>query len=160
MDKWLAFPIGYPRTLKARIFTRALGFGFDAKKRIPSDLKPYGGSGYWCLSQSAARYIIDFIQRRQDVIRFYKYSRYSDEMFFHTILLNSYLRDSVINKSLHYIDWSTHPAPAMFTSDDITRLSQSDCLFARKFDLERDSKIFDLIDEMIDKQKIQHVSRD
>jgi hypothetical protein len=165
--KWLAFPFNYyylllqkykgrpftyPRIFNAKIFTGNPGFWSRFKKKMPSDLKPYGGAAYWCLSRNAASYIVDFLQRRKDIIRLCKYSMCCDEIFFHTILLNSYLRDVIVNKLIHFIDRNTYPAPATLVSSDFKRLSQSDCLFARKFDYAVDRKIFDMIDEMTSKK--------
>jgi hypothetical protein len=162
MGKWLTFPfdyyyhlwpknqispVKYPLILLAKIFNHNLGFWSRFKKKMPSDLKPFGGDAHWCISRSAASYIVDFVQRRKDMIRLCKYSICCDEVFFHVILLNSYLRDTIINKSLHYIIWKTDK-PAIFTGNDFNRLSQSDCLFARKFDSAVDSNILDMIDDI------------
>ena len=74
-----------------------------------------------------------------------------DELFFQTILLNSPLRDRIVNDNLRYMDWSRPnvPLPAVLGTGDLPQLQQSPALFARKFDVTVDSAILDMIDERI-----------
>ncbi|HXB43371.1 MAG TPA: hypothetical protein VNV85_04910, partial [Puia sp.] len=70
-----------------------------------------------------------------------------DEFLISTILMNSHLRDTVINTASRYIDWSSGGArPGILTTSDFYSLKKSPLLFARKFDLKTDSDIIDLID--------------
>jgi hypothetical protein len=67
-------------------------------------------------------------------------------MFFHTIVMNSPLRDSVVNDELRHVDWTRDPLPAVFGAGDLETLRRSPKLFARKFDATFDAEILDLID--------------
>jgi hypothetical protein len=76
----------------------------------------------------------------------------SDEHFFHTILLNSPLRDRIVNDDLRYVDWSGHGGerPAILRSSDVGAIRASGQLFARKFDVTVDARVLGLLDEGIE----------
>lgn len=72
-----------------------------------------------------------------------------DEMFFHTILLNSHHKDRINNRSLHYHRWETPSHPIVFAREHLDELEEAraDFFFARKFDQEKDGEILDLLDQ-------------
>jgi hypothetical protein len=121
-------------------------FRWPFKRRFPADLRPYGGGAYWCLSRECIEYVADFVARRPDVISFFKHIDIPDEIFFQTILLNSELRDTIVNDTLRYIDWTRGRRPAVLGARDIEALRSSPKLFARKFDMNQDETVLDLID--------------
>jgi hypothetical protein len=75
-----------------------------------------------------------------------------DEHFFHTIVLNSPLKDTVVNDDLRYLEWH-HPdvagGPAVLGRQDYKKVMTSEALFARKFDVTHDSEVLDMIDAAI-----------
>ncbi len=114
-------------------------------RKALGDLVPYAGSQWWALSRDAVKYILDFVARRRDLVRFYKRSLIPDEMFFQTVLGNSRFRKR-IKRGLTYADWSQglkrNPLPLThehidrfadpdFALDDVE--GQGPCFFARKF---------------------------
>lgn len=121
------------------------------RRRFPRGFVPYGGPGYWCLHRSVIEYIRDFVQNNEEFVRFFDFVDIPDEIFFHTVILNSSLRRQIINDDLRYIDWSqpTPPYPAILTRDDFPRLQESSKLFARKFDQTKDAEILDMIDTVL-----------
>ncbi len=120
-------------------------------RHLPYNLKPYGGSAYFCLAKRHVSYILRYIENKPDLIGFFRRTFAPDEMFFQTILMNSSLKDSIVNDNLRYIDWCKQgvPLPAVLTVADVENLLCSTKLFARKFDLDVDSKILDYIDKKI-----------
>jgi hypothetical protein len=60
--------------------------------------------------------------------------------------MNSALRDRVANESVHHIEWPGGSHPRTFQRGDFDRIAASGKLFARKFDVERDEEILDVID--------------
>lgn len=116
------------------------------RRRFPQGLVPYGGSSYWWLSREAVDYVRSFVAERPGYYRFFKHVDIPDEMFFHTILMNSPLRDAVVNDELRHVDWTRKPLPAIFGVDDLETLRRSPKLMARKFDVTVDAQILDLID--------------
>jgi hypothetical protein len=126
--------------------------GMGIKRRFPSGLQPFGGSAYWCLSRESADYVRRFLERDRSYVRFFRYVNVPEEMFFHTILLNSPLSESVVNDDLRYLEWR-NPAvaggPALLTKDDLGKILSSPKLFARKFDITHDAEVLDVIDAKI-----------
>jgi hypothetical protein len=111
---------------------------------VPYGLPVYFGSGYWCLHRVAVRYIAEFLRTHPTFIPFFERVRVPDEMFFQTILLNSPLRDTIVNDDLRFIKW---PGPKVLTEADWDEIRTAPDLFARKFDREQDAAIMDHIDQ-------------
>jgi hypothetical protein len=116
-------------------------------RQLPYKLEPYGGSAYFCLSKKHVDYVLEYLKNKPNLIAFFKHAFAPDEIFFQTVILNSVLKETVINDNLRYIDWSKKGVtPAILTIDDADNLLNSPKLFARKFDIESDKAILDLID--------------
>ena len=116
------------------------------RRPFPTGLRPYGGGAYWCLSRACIEYVVRFVAERPDVVAFFRSVDIPDELFFQTIVLNSELRDTVVNDNLRYIDWTRGRRPAILGTDDFEALRASPKLFARKFDVEQDENVLDLVD--------------
>jgi hypothetical protein len=122
-------------------------------RRIPYNLEPYGGSMWFCLTKKHVDYILEYLKNKPALLDFFKHTQIPDELLFQTIIMNSPLKDTVLNDNLRYIDWSKKgvPLPSILTVDDAKNLLNSQKLFARKFDIELDEKILNLIDSQKEK---------
>jgi hypothetical protein len=121
------------------------------KRRFPS-LRLFGGSAYWCLSRECIEYIYGFLRQHRSYARFFKYVNVPEELFFHTIVLNSHLRQHIVNDDLRYLEWrkpETAGGPAILRKHDLDKILQSQKLFARKFDVTEDAEVLDMIDARI-----------
>lgn len=67
------------------------------RRRFPLGLVAYGGSSYWWSTREAIQYVQRFVVEQPGAYRFFKHVDVPDEIFFHTILMNSPLRESVVN---------------------------------------------------------------
>ena len=123
----------------------------NRKRQFPIGLEPYGGTQWWCLSKQCIEYINNFIIQNNAFVNYFKYVFIPDEVFFQTIILNSPFKDNVINDDLRYVDWENpNPnVPAILSETDWTTIINSSKFFARKFDITRDPKILDMIDQNI-----------
>jgi hypothetical protein len=84
------------------------------------------------------------------VIDLFRRASSPDESFFQTVLVNSPLRDRLVNDDLRYVDWSEGGAsPRVLTSYDLDRMLASHALFARKFDPAVDAEVLDVLDIQI-----------
>lgn len=119
------------------------------KRELPGRLKPYGGEAYWCLSRRVAEHVSLFVRQNPRFVRFFERVFVPDELFFQTIVMNSELRDEVVDDTLHFVDWDADPSPMILTMRDLSRLDASGKLFARKFDLDVDSDVLDRLDERV-----------
>jgi Core-2/I-Branching enzyme len=117
-------------------------------RKLPYSMATYGGSLWFNLTRECVEYIVGFVKNDRKYVNFMKHTFLPDEMFFQTLLLNSPLRSTIVNNDLRYIDWEkANPTPpATLMVEDFESLRQSSALYARKFDLDRDTEIFDLID--------------
>jgi hypothetical protein len=128
---------------------RRLHLALPLSRRLPGGLRPYGGGAYWCMSRQVAEYVHDFVQGNPAYVRFFKHVFVPDELFFQTIVLNSPLRETVVNDHLRFIDWSEEPGPTILRIEHLPKLVASGKLFARKFDASVDSEILDALDRVI-----------
>lgn len=92
---------------------------------------------------------VGYILAQKDMIeKAFQTAFVPDEMFVQTVLINSPYRDCLYNnhdynqpiQNMRYIDW-TRGHPYTFSSLDLEELLASKCMFARKFDMKKDSKI-------------------
>ena len=121
------------------------------RRKLPHGLEPFGGGAYWCFSRTLVHFVHEFVRSRPDVVRFFEHVLIPDELFFQTIVMNSELRNSVMNEHLRYIDWSREPAPVVLRPEDLDAMLASGALFARKFDETVDREVLDLLDAEIER---------
>jgi hypothetical protein len=86
------------------------------------------------------------------LVNFFRWVDVPDELFFQTILMNSSLKERIINDDLRYIAWKDleSGSPAILKLDDFDQMMQSPKLFARKFDMTVDAEVLDLIDRALE----------
>lgn len=140
--------------IKELLIARKFSFVFKVfrKRKFPQYLKPYGGDQWWALPIETVKKIIEFIDNNPDYLNYHKYSLLPDEMFFHSIFM-SFNKDRKLlmrQPSVTYVNWSRpeRSLPVTFTENDFEELSTlpGDKLFARKFDIDKDQLILDLLD--------------
>jgi len=121
-------------------------------RKLPGNYQFYGGSAAVTLARNGISYVNQFVRSDlgQQMVHFYMRTQNADEMFFQTVLMNSQLRDTVVNDKLRYVDWSQKNShPKIITKQDYQRLKDSGQLFARKFDIHVDAEILDMLDNDI-----------
>lgn len=121
---------------KIRKFVR-LQMKLGLSRKFPKDfLQLHGGSTYWTLSKDTLSYVLDYTKNNPKFFNRFKYSFCAEELYFHTIILNSPYANRVINDNLRHIDWSTDrgSTPVILDERDYDVLRKGNYLFARKFD--------------------------
>ena len=104
----------------------------------------YGGHNWINLSKEAVAYLLRFIEEHPEYLKSFRYTRSADEIWLHTVLLNSPIRDQIENDSKRYIDWSSGPEyPRILRMEDYKKIFQSTGFFARKFDVNIDNNIYE-----------------
>lgn len=123
------------------------------KRKHPEQIKPFGGSQWWCLSISVVKKIIHFIEKNPGFLEYHKYSLLPDEMFFQTILMHLDLPEITLTDSLTFVDWERENsigAPTFSINDfDLLINQPKHKLFARKFDFEHDFEIIKKLDNLL-----------
>jgi hypothetical protein len=112
------------------------------------DVQAYNGSQWWSLTGDCVEWLYQSCCQGNRLYDFYKYTFCSDEMLFHTALLNSEWKDSIVNDNLRCINWESGPEyPKIWRSEDFEYLRSSGKLFARKFDETVDNEILDKLNK-------------
>jgi hypothetical protein len=118
-------------------------------RKMPKKLKPYGFSQWITITPVCINYVIEYLKKNPSVTHFFKMTWAVDEIIFQTILLNSPLKDCIVNDHLRYIKFTKKAArPKTLTMEDAEILLKSDKFYARKFSLSEDSRIFDFLDRI------------
>jgi hypothetical protein len=152
LGKKLAYPpYKIPRDKLEIIAYRMMGLFFSERK-LPLEMKPYGGEHWWNFNMDVAKFILEFLDDHPEYYNFHRYSFCADEMFFQTLLLNCTnfkIKNLIINNDLRYYDWSEgKDSPKTLKMEDLDKLIESDKLFARKFNSKIDEKVLDELDRL------------
>lgn len=128
------------------VLQQKLGFS-----RALPNLKLFGGSGWWSLSRSSVEYVMNYTERDLSLLKRLRFTFCADEIYFQTILMNSPLKDKIVNNNLRFIDWTRRNGnfPANLDESDFHSLKNSDKIFARKFEFPISEKLKRLIKENI-----------
>ena len=121
------------------------------KRPLPDNVRFYGGSTYWSLNRVCLEYVLDYIRRDPSFLARFRYTFCAEEVFFQTVLLNSPLRETLINDNRRYICWHTRngSAPAILDASDFDSIITSKALFARKMAYPESQDLVDRIDKMV-----------
>ncbi len=119
------------------------------KRKIPGQLKFYGtNSTFWTLTPDCALYVVNRVEADKKLTHFFRYTWGSDEFVFQTIIMDSPFKDSMINNNFRYSDWSAGGArPKTLLTEDYEKIVATDNIIGRKFDVNVDENILDLIDK-------------
>jgi hypothetical protein len=119
---------------------------FLIKRNNLKNYKLYKGSQWFTITYDCVKYIINFINKNPQYLEDFKYTACPDEHFFQIIIMNSYFKENVINNNFRYIKWSNNKnSPCILTDEDYTDLKESKSLFARKFDININHKILEIL---------------
>lgn len=157
-DQWKE---GLPRLNKYSLYGTGLPWQLELeraanavlpKRKLPYGLTPYGGSQWFTITPLCAQYAINFLLLQPKLKHFFKYTRGVDELFFQTILMNSGLRNSVVDDNLRYVEMDGTDRPAVLTKADAGKLVSSGKFFARKFDNGEGNTVLNYLDNNIFKE--------
>lgn len=130
-------------------------------------IKLYGGSAWWILPHGVIDYINRSRKENPRLIKEYKRTWTPEETFFQTMTMNSPYAEYLANGYPPIYDTEPGDQPCMtyanfitptkpfrghphiITLEDFERIMSKKALFARKFDMNIDSKVIDMIDKMI-----------
>lgn len=112
---------------------KIIGLKRSFSKDFPS---LYGGSTYWSLKRESLKYVFQYMNKHPHFFKRFRYSFCSEEIFFQTILLNSLMKENIINDNLRFIIWEERNGnfPANLDCSDYQAIQKSNALFARKFE--------------------------
>jgi hypothetical protein len=129
-------------------FSYGLRIGAKVQSIFNNNFECYGGYFFSILSMKCLKYLNDFYQNNPQIVEYYKSVILPEESLIQTILVNS-KKFHLYNECKHYYDFSdtSHGHPAILTEKDYNAMIQKKYYFARKFDINVDSKILDILDQ-------------
>ncbi len=113
---------------RAMNWQRRLGL----RRRVPADLAMQIGSQWWCLRRRTVEWVMDFIARRRDVVRFFRTTWIPDETFFQTLVRHLVPEAEIRTRPLTFLMFTDYGMPVTFYNDHYDLLVSQDYLFARK----------------------------
>ena len=109
----------------------------------------YAGEHWFHANRKSIEYLINHYDRNPLLRQYYAKCEIPEESYYQTVLANNYSL-SLANNHMRFIDWEGQGAhPKTLHCGDISRIVDSGCLIARKFDTTFDQNILDLLDERI-----------
>lgn len=101
--------------------------------RLEKNKNYFGGSGYWSIHKDTAKYIIDELKISSNQ---WRHTFCPEECVYQTILLNSKLKNTIVNDNLRFVFWEIKhgEVPGILDEKNLAAIRDSKALFARKFD--------------------------
>lgn len=154
-DRWSHYHVHTRHPLKRlrqrafRLLMRTLLRQEKYSRALPNGIEYGCGSALWTLDRRAVAWLLDFLERRPDVPRFFRNTAHTSEIFIQCLMRSSPFREE-LGRHGHCIDWSAGLShPKTYDLDDEAMLLSSGKLFARKFHSQISSALLDRIDEVV-----------
>lgn len=121
---------------------------------FPCGYECYAGEQWFTANIKAVKLFLQTVDKNPSLIEYYQMLEYEkgavcpDESFYQTVFCNL-SEIKIKNDSLRYIDWSnSDSSPRILGMSDCESIQDSEAHFARKFDLERDKEILDILEKI------------
>ena len=101
-------------------------------RKVPADIAMQIGSQWWCLRRRTVEWLLDFVRKRKDVMRFFRTTWIPDETFFQTIVKHLVPEHEIKTRTLTFLMFTDYGMPVSFYNDNYDLLLSQDYLFARK----------------------------
>jgi hypothetical protein len=125
----------------------------------------------WALTSGCIEHVFDFLRQNRDYMKFHRYTRCPEEIFFHSIVkscpfgakishdfetapsMDAYWQSSV--HGCHYIDWNAVGVslPKVLGLSDLDAVLASGALFARKFEGDGSRALRDQVERLLAEQE-------
>lgn len=122
-----------PQKRRLRLLYLVCSLFLPATRPLPKDLKFYGGLNWWNFTRETAEYIFECLENNPNLLKRFRHTKSSDEIFFQTILLNR-PGAKLVNDDLRCVFWDGRRAefPAILRASEFDEIQNSGKLFARK----------------------------
>jgi hypothetical protein len=101
-------------------------------RKVPDGIRVMIGSQWWCLRRRTVEAVLDFIETRRDVVRFFRTTWIPDETFFQTLVRHLVPERELRTRTLTFLMFTDYGMPVTFHNDHYDLLLAQDYLFARK----------------------------
>lgn len=156
LRKFLLMPIYFIQIL----ITFIMKSPYKRLKKLKCEL--YGGSAWWILPREIILDCIKEVENNSKIVKAFKLKNTPEETFFQTMSMKSKYKNMIdLNKPdailqncmtyAYFFDNNHKPTghPYIFNAGNFDMLKNRKELFARKFDMDIDNEILNLIDEFI-----------
>ena len=117
------------------------------------DYKLYGGSVYCSLHKDFVTYLLNNTFAKQ-LLEDLKNHLIAEEIYFQTVIMNSYFSKHLVPQNLRYIDWKEKIIePKTLDVNDFKKIIQGDFLFARKMDSKKSQHLITALKNKFIKEK-------
>lgn len=141
-EYWYFLP---KRDIRNNKYIKKLLTKLGYKRKYPF-AEVYYGACWFSLSMESIKYLLDFTINNPQIVQFFKYSGCADELYIQSVLLNSKLKEQMINNIYRYFDWGDKgKSPKILSKDDLPLIEKSGAWFARKVD-GKDTELLDRLD--------------
>ncbi len=121
------------RTQKALFYgAMTLQRRLGVERKVPADIQMQIGSQWWCLRRRTVEWVLEFSQKRPDIMRFFRTTWIPDETFFQTIVRHLVPEAEIRSRTLTFLMFTDYGMPLTFYNDQYDLLISQDYLFARK----------------------------
>ncbi len=129
------FPFNYLSQHRRFGVAEAVQALLGVRRTPPCGLGIAFGSQWWCLSRRTCLAILDFLDARPEIERFFASTWIPDEMFFQSLAGRLAAPGVIADRSLTLYDFDANGVAVIFGDGDEARLAASrDHFFARKID--------------------------
>lgn len=113
------------------------------KKTLPDNMELYWGRFWGFIPKDVVIYLLDFYDRNIDFVKSFHKALVPEEMFLHTVIMNSYFAKRIMFDDLCMLVGHKNNHPTVVTTEDIPNLEKSNSFFARKFDILSNKDVID-----------------
>ena len=134
--------------LKGRLSVKNFKLLCSLPKRVAPFERQYAGSQFWAFSERTFYAVLNYIREHKAALEgYYKYTSSSDEIYFHSVLMDLVAKDSTIKlkEQITYVNYFRKNN--VFITEDFDKLtSEKGKLFARTFDTDIDIELLNKLD--------------
>ncbi len=109
------------------------------EREVPGDIRVMIGSQWWCLRRRTVEWVLNFVEERPDVMRWFATTWIPDETFFQTVVRHVVPEREIRARTLTFLMFTDYGMPVTFYDDHYDLLLGQDYLFARKVSPEADN---------------------
>ena len=133
------------------LLSKIVSFILPKRKYIADNYMIKKWSAWVVLSYKHIKYLIEFFktEKWKKVLKCFNNTNIPDETFFQTVLLDLVGENEINNRCLWFMIWEKWAScPICLTSDNLDEIRKSDKLFARKFDIRRDRRVLETLNNI------------
>ena len=123
-------------------------------KKLETKVEFYTGSQWFDVPREVLVYVLDYLEKNDELYKLFKTSFCSDEFWLNTIVMNNAVfRKRVTGNNHRFMKWihKNGSYPAVLDEDDYLDLKDSDAFFARKFTNECSKQLIAELDKVLGK---------